>query len=219
VPALHFGNARLQRDTTVGVIAREVLEQRLLVQREQIGRLREEYPFYRTLGWPVDEGGRVSMPVEFKLHHRAHVPRRFWFSNGLPGCSRTLGTTSLNWHYKEVSAEGRTVRIFPWDVPQTGAGCGPGLRHLSMFRYHRKRIRDGHADSPIGPSTEIHGDVRLTGGRVIFGTVFGNVVSEVDNSCLVHLSESGRVEGETRVPNVLVNGVVSGNVFSTEICS
>jgi len=112
VRTLHLGNARLQRDTTVGVIAREVLEQRLLVQREQIGRLREEHPFYRTLGWPVDEGGRV-----------------------------------------------------------------------------------------------------------IFGTVFGNVVSEVDSSCLVNLSESGRVEGETRVPNVLVNGVVSGNVFSTEICS
>lgn len=85
-----------------------------------------------------------------------------------------------------------------------------------MFRSRRKRIRADHADSLIGPNTEIHGDVRFTGDLVILGTVFGSVVSEVDNGCVVSLSESGRVEGEIRVPNVVINGVVSGNVYSSE---
>lgn len=85
-----------------------------------------------------------------------------------------------------------------------------------MFRSRRKRIRADHADSLIGPNTEIHGDVRFTGDLVILGTVLGNVVSEVDSGCVVSLSESGRVEGEIRVPNVVINGVVSGEVFSSE---
>ena len=85
-----------------------------------------------------------------------------------------------------------------------------------MFGSRRKRIRADHADSLIGPNTEIHGDVRFTGDLVILGTVFGNVVSEVDTGCVVSLSESGRVEGEIRVPNVVVNGAVTGDVHASE---
>ena len=85
-----------------------------------------------------------------------------------------------------------------------------------MFRSRRKRIRADHADSLIGPNTEIHGDVHFTGDLVILGTVFGSVVSQVDSACVVSLSESGRVEGEIRVPNVVINGAVTGDVYSSE---
>lgn len=85
-----------------------------------------------------------------------------------------------------------------------------------MFGSRRKRIRADHADSLIGPNTEIQGDIRFTGDLVILGTVLGNVMSEVDTGCVVSLSESGRVEGEIRVPNVVINGTVIGNVFASE---
>ena len=81
----------------------------------------------------------------------------------------------------------------------------------------RKRIRsNGVADSLIGGQTEIRGDLSFSGDLVILGTVHGNVIAEDGSTSILNLSESGRVEGEIRVPNVAVNGVVVGDVYATE---
>ena len=80
----------------------------------------------------------------------------------------------------------------------------------------RKRIKADHADCLIGQHTEIHGDVKFSSGLVILGTVYGNIIGNDDQTCVLNVSDSGRVEGEIRVPNVVINGVVSGDVYAAE---
>jgi cytoskeletal protein CcmA (bactofilin family) len=63
----------------------------------------------------------------------------------------------------------------------------------------------------IAPNTEVTGDISFTGGLHVEGKVNGNIVSE--DGCLhVH----GEVTGEIRVPHILVNGLVKGNVHCAE---
>ena len=80
----------------------------------------------------------------------------------------------------------------------------------------RKRIKANHADCLIGQHTEIHGDLKFSDGLVILGAVYGDVIANDGGTCVLNVSESGRVEGEIRVPNVVINGVVSGDVYAAE---
>lgn len=66
----------------------------------------------------------------------------------------------------------------------------------------------------IGRDTEIVGDVRFSGGLHIDGSVKGNVIGAGDDAVLM-VSEHGRIEGEVRVPDVILNGAVSGDVHAS----
>lgn len=72
-------------------------------------------------------------------------------------------------------------------------------------------------DSLIGSSTSIQGDVHFKGGLRIDGHVKGNVVAELGQASVLVISESAKVEGEVRVAHLVVNGEISGNVFSSEL--
>lgn len=80
----------------------------------------------------------------------------------------------------------------------------------------RKAIKSTGVDSFIGARTELTGDVKFSGDLVILGTVYGNVTAEDDTAAVLNLSVSGRVEGEIHVPNVVVNGIVVGDVYASE---
>ena len=80
----------------------------------------------------------------------------------------------------------------------------------------RKRIKPSRIDSLIGRHTEISGDVRFSGGMHVDGTVKGNVAAEEDSRSVLTLSEHGTIEGEVRVPNIVLNGVVVGDVHAQE---
>lgn len=71
-------------------------------------------------------------------------------------------------------------------------------------------------DTLIGQNSEIHGDVVFRGGLHVDGTIRGNVFADPDSGSVMSLSERGLVEGEIRVPNVVLNGTVVGDVFCTE---
>jgi len=79
---------------------------------------------------------------------------------------------------------------------------------------NRKKFRSTKIDSLIGRQTELHGDIRFTGGLHVDGTVKGNVIAEDDSSSVLTLSEHGTIEGEVRVPHVILNGVVVGDVHA-----
>lgn len=79
-----------------------------------------------------------------------------------------------------------------------------------------KKTAIGKIDTLIGDQTEITGDVRFTGGLHIDGTVKGNVIATNDSNAVLMLSEHGRIEGEVRVPNVVLNGAVTGDVHASE---
>ena len=78
-----------------------------------------------------------------------------------------------------------------------------------------KKKRTARIDSLIGQNTEIHGDVIFSGGLHVDGKVKGNVVSD-EKSSLLTVSDQGQVEGEVKVPNVILNGSVIGDVHADE---
>jgi cytoskeletal protein CcmA (bactofilin family) len=69
----------------------------------------------------------------------------------------------------------------------------------------------------IGRQTEVLGDVRFTGGLHVDGKIKGSVsVSSGDKAAALSVSENGVIEGDVRVPNIMLNGLVVGDVRSTE---
>jgi cytoskeletal protein CcmA (bactofilin family) len=84
-----------------------------------------------------------------------------------------------------------------------------------MFRS-KKKLRAGKIDSLIGRQTEISGNMRFSGGLHVDGVVKGNVYADDDSGAVLTVSEFGVVEGEVRVPNVVLNGSVIGDVHARD---
>ncbi|MGD8174716.1 bactofilin family protein [Marinimicrobium sp. ARAG 43.8] len=66
----------------------------------------------------------------------------------------------------------------------------------------------------ISRGTKVVGDLHFTGDLQIEGTVVGNIIADNGNDAKLVVAERGSVEGEIRVPVVIINGNVNGNVFS-----
>ncbi|MEK7991998.1 MAG: polymer-forming cytoskeletal protein [Thiotrichaceae bacterium] len=81
---------------------------------------------------------------------------------------------------------------------------------------NRRKKKVTQIDSLIGRETVIKGDVQFTGGLHIDGKVKGNILAAEDSGSVLTLSEQGIIEGEVRVPNVILNGKVIGNVYVAE---
>jgi cytoskeletal protein CcmA (bactofilin family) len=79
---------------------------------------------------------------------------------------------------------------------------------------NRKNFRTTKIDTLIGRKSEMDGDVHFSGGLHVDGTVKGNVIADEDSSSVLTLSEHGTIEGEVRVPNVVLNGTVIGDVYA-----
>jgi cytoskeletal protein CcmA (bactofilin family) len=71
-------------------------------------------------------------------------------------------------------------------------------------------------DSLIGQHTKIKGEITFSGGLHIDGHVEGNVSALEDPNAVLTLSEQGTILGDVRVPNVVLNGMVRGNVYAQE---
>ena len=70
-------------------------------------------------------------------------------------------------------------------------------------------------DSLIGQNSEIRGDVVFKGGLHIDGKVKGNVIAEEGGGeSILTLSDRGMIEGEVKVPNIVVNGTIIGDVHA-----
>ena len=75
--------------------------------------------------------------------------------------------------------------------------------------------RNTRIDTLVGRNTTVTGDVRFTGGLHVDGAVRGNVLSD-DQESVLSLSEHGRIDGEVRVPHVVLDGTVHGDVHANE---
>lgn len=78
----------------------------------------------------------------------------------------------------------------------------------------KKPKQTAQIDSLIGQNTEIRGDVIFSGGLHVDGKVKGNVMAAEGEDSVMTLSERGTIEGEVKVPNVVVNGTVIGDVHA-----
>jgi len=84
-----------------------------------------------------------------------------------------------------------------------------------MFGGKKKR-KSTRIDTLIGQSSEFVGNISFSGGLHIDGTVRGNVHAQHDGKSMLSLSDSGRIEGEVKVPFAVLNGVVIGDVHGGE---
>jgi cytoskeletal protein CcmA (bactofilin family) len=66
----------------------------------------------------------------------------------------------------------------------------------------------------IANNCEISGDIHFSDQLQINGTVKGNIYAVEGSKAVVTVSEKGRVKGEIRSPNVIINGKVFGDVHS-----
>ena len=64
----------------------------------------------------------------------------------------------------------------------------------------------------IANNCELSGDVHFSDHLLVNGTVKGNIYALEGSRAIVTISEKGKVEGDIRVPNVIVNGKVYGDI-------
>ena len=93
------------------------------------------------------------------------------------------------------------------------AGASPQPAAASAGNQEQKS-RSATVNTQIGKGTTIDGDLQFTGGLLVEGTIKGNIAAENDQATLI-LSEQGRIQGEVRVPSMVLNGSIDGDVFAS----
>ncbi len=66
----------------------------------------------------------------------------------------------------------------------------------------------------IAPHTEVIGDIKFSDELYVAGKVTGNVLADKEGATVV-VSEEGCIAGEVRVPNVVIAGLIEGNVYAS----
>ncbi len=69
----------------------------------------------------------------------------------------------------------------------------------------------------ISRETVVVGDIHFSGNLDIEGLVQGSIVALPDKEAFVRVIAQGKVEGEIRVPHIVINGAVEGLVYSTSL--
>ena len=79
----------------------------------------------------------------------------------------------------------------------------------------KKGFKAARIDTLVGQGTRITGDLVFSGGLHVDGTIEGNVIAEEGTTALLILSEFGKIEGEVKVPNMVLNGEIVGDVYGS----
>lgn len=67
----------------------------------------------------------------------------------------------------------------------------------------------------IAAGTHIVGDIHFSGNLEIEGQVTGNIVAGEDGAVRVRVLPEGGVVGDIRVPTVVINGHIKGDIYSS----
>ena len=86
---------------------------------------------------------------------------------------------------------------------------GRNTRNTQTQKFNAAKI-----DTLVGKHTRVEGDVKFTGGLHVEGCIEGNVIGDDEDSILI-LSENGLIKGEVKVPNMVLNGNVEGDVHAS----
>jgi len=68
----------------------------------------------------------------------------------------------------------------------------------------------------VSKNTEIVGDINFSGNLMIEGAVKGNIYSVDGADAHARILDSGVVQGEIRVPTIVINGTINGDVYSSK---
>ncbi len=77
------------------------------------------------------------------------------------------------------------------------------------------RNKMGKGVTLIAAHTEVVGEIKFADQLYVSGKVTGNVLADKDNATAI-ISEEGCVAGEVRVPNVVINGLIEGDVYASQ---
>lgn len=82
--------------------------------------------------------------------------------------------------------------------------------------WGKNKSKSTKIETLIGTAMEIQGDLIFSGGLHVDGRIIGNVIAEEHSQSMLVLSDRGQIEGEVRVPLVVINGQVTGDVYASE---
>ncbi|MCD7097925.1 polymer-forming cytoskeletal protein [Stenotrophomonas sp. MMGLT7] len=85
-----------------------------------------------------------------------------------------------------------------------------------MFGSKSGRGGQTVVDTLIGAQVVLQGDLVFSGGLYVEGRIVGKVVAEDGAAATLTLSEQGSIEGEVRVPVVVIDGRLDGDVHAGE---
>lgn len=77
----------------------------------------------------------------------------------------------------------------------------------------KKKRKVTQVDSLVGQHTVLTGELNFTGGCHIDGGVVGNVLADDIDSSVLTISDRGSIEGEVKVPFLILNGTIIGDVY------
>jgi cytoskeletal protein CcmA (bactofilin family) len=83
-----------------------------------------------------------------------------------------------------------------------------------MFSGDKKQTKPARIDTLVGRNSRITGDLRFKGGLHVDGEIQGNVSAEEGSESMLSLSQHGVIRGEVRVPLIVINGTVEGDVYA-----
>ena len=82
--------------------------------------------------------------------------------------------------------------------------------------FKSKPSKNANVGTLIGPKTRINGDVEFTGGLHLDGYINGNVKGDSNQSTFLSVSQQGSIEGSVIAPNVILNGIVKGDIDASD---
>ena len=83
-----------------------------------------------------------------------------------------------------------------------------------FFNSNKTKAPNSKPHTLIGGKAEIRGDVGFDGGLFVDGAIIGNVEADADSASLLNVSERGSIEGQVRVPHIVLSGTVIGDVYA-----
>ena len=74
----------------------------------------------------------------------------------------------------------------------------------------------GNLTSLISNGTKVQGDIEFADHMEIEGELIGNIAASDGAKASLRVAEGGVVRGEIRVPSIVVNGFVEGDIYASE---
>lgn len=102
----------------------------------------------------------------------------------------------------------------PTGTAATGT-TAPAAAPKATNQDQKPRNGTVNVSTQIGKGTTIDGDLQFSGGLLVEGTIKGNITAENDQATLI-LHEHGQIQGEVRVPSMVLNGSIDGDVFASD---
>ena len=82
--------------------------------------------------------------------------------------------------------------------------------------FGRRKQSSTRIDTLLGKTATLNGDLEFSGGLHLDGRVNGNVRSNAADGGALSVSESGFIEGNVEVTNIVMNGTVNGDMHARD---